>query len=128
MDFIDRLCDAINTIPDLPIKIRKGYLSEKESLGIYPIPGGQVGTRYYDGTKEEQLNYEIQMQSKEPAEVETALWQISDFIERLDHLDSQTDSFQFNNITIASKPFLGQPQEQEWFVFLLQIQATITTY
>jgi len=128
MDFIDRLCEAINTIPDLPLPIRKGYLSEEESLVIYPIPGGQVGRRYYDGTKEEQLNYELMMQANDGNAVELTLWQISDFIERLDHLESQTDSFQFNNITIASKPFLGPAQEQDWFVFLLQIQATITTY
>lgn len=128
MDFIDRLCDAINTIPDLPIKIRKGYLSEDESLVIYPLPGGQVGRLYYDNTKEEQLNYEIMMQSNDPSKVEMTLWQISDFVERLNHLESQTDSFQFNKITIASKPSLGPAQDQDWFVFLLDIQASITTY
>ncbi|MEO1772991.1 hypothetical protein JZO67_004974 [Enterococcus sp. 665A] len=43
MDFIDRLKDSINSIPDLPIKLKKGYLLD-DSLVIYPLPGGSVIT------------------------------------------------------------------------------------
>ena len=52
MDFIDRIKDKINNIPDIPIKIKKGYLSAVESLVIYPLPGGQILTEYYNCVKD----------------------------------------------------------------------------
>lgn len=128
MDFLDRLNESINSIPELPLKIRKGFLSEKESLAITPIPGGYISQRFYDGSKEEILNYEIAMKSNDGSKVEATLWKIADFIEKLNELDSQNNSFSFMNITIASKPFIGPNETQDWFVFLLDIQAKIITY
>ena len=37
MDFIDRLCDSV----------------------LYPLPGGQVEREFYDGIKDQVLNYEF---------------------------------------------------------------------
>ncbi|MBO0456189.1 minor capsid protein [Enterococcus hulanensis] len=128
MDFLDRLNDSINSIPNLPVKIKKGYLSEKESLAIYSLPGGRVTQRFYDGSKEETLNYEIGMKSEDGVKVETTLREISDFIENLAELKSRNGSFSFMNISIASKPFIGPTETQDWFVFLLEIQAKIITY
>lgn len=128
MDFLDRLNDSINSIPNLPVKIKKGYLSEKESLAINSLPGGRVTQRFYDGSKEETLNYEIGMKSEDGSKVETTLREISDFIENLIELKSEDDSFSFMNISIASKPFIGPTETQDWFVFLLNIQAKIITY
>lgn len=128
MDFLDRLNDSINSIPNLPVKIKKGYLSEKESLAIYSLPGGRVTQRFYDGSKEETLNYEIGMKSEDGVKVETTLREISDFIENLAELKSKNGSFSFMNISIASKPFIGPTETQDWFVFLLEIQAKIITY
>lgn len=128
MDFLDRLNDSINSISNLPVKIKKGYLSEKESLAIYSLPGGRVTQRFYDGSKEETLNYEIGMKSEDGSKVETTLREISDFIENLAELKSKEGSFSFMNISIASKPFIGPTETQDWFVFLLEIQAKIITY
>lgn len=128
MDFLDRLNDSINSISNLPVKIKKGYLSEKESLAIYSLPGGRVTQRFYDGSKEETLNYEIGMKSEDGSKVETTLREISDFIENLAELKSKDGSFSFMNISIASKPFIGPTETQDWFVFLLEIQAKIITY
>lgn len=128
MDFIDRIKESINFIDGLPIKIRKGYLSADESLVIYPLPGGQVITEFYDGIKDQQLNYEIAMKSKDGDKIEKVLWLISDYLEQLEELKSQNETFEFNNLTITSKPFINDTDEQGWFVFLLDFQVKLTTY
>lgn len=128
MDFLDRLNESINSIHELPVKIKKGFVSEKESLAITPIPGGHITKRFYDGSKEEVLNYEIAMKSDDGSKVEATLWKISNFIEKLNDLKSENSSFSFMSITIASKPFIGPTENQDWFVFLLDIQAKIMTY
>lgn len=128
MDFIDRIKESINFIDGLPIKIRKGYLSADESLVIYPLPGGQVITEFYDGIKDQQLNYEIAMKSKDGDKIEKVLWLISDYLEQIEELKSQNETFEFNNLTITSKPFINDADEQGWFVFLLDFQVKLTTY
>ncbi|MFS1134915.1 minor capsid protein [Enterococcus hirae] len=128
MDFIDRLKDKINTISDLPIQLRKGYLSENESLVIYPLPGGQVLQEYYDGIKDEQLNYEIATKSKDGSKIEQVLWLISDYLEQIEDIHSLNESFEFNRLTITSKPFINEADEQGWFVFLLDFQVILTTF
>lgn len=128
MDFINRIKDSINLIEGLPLKIRKGYLSESESLVIYPLPGGQVLTEFYDGIKDQQLNYEIAMKSKNGGKIEKVLWLISDYLEQLEELKSQNETFEFNNLTITSKPFINAADEQGWFVFLLDFQVKLTTF
>lgn len=128
MDFIDRVKDKINTISDLPIPLRKGYLSGNESLVVYPLPGGQVLKEYYDGIKDEQLNYEIAMKSQDGSKIEQTLWLISDSLERTSEITSSDGSFEFNSLTITSKPFINEADEQGWFVFLLDFQVKLTTF
>lgn len=128
MDFIDCIRDSINTIEELPIKIRKGYLSADESLVVYPLPGSQVLTEYYDGIKDQQLNYEIAMKSEEGDRIEQALWLISDHLEQLEVVQSNNKSFEFNSLTITSKPFINNADDQGWFVFLLDFQVKLTTF
>lgn len=128
MDFTDRVKDLINSIKGLPIKIRKGYLSSKESLVIYSLPGGQVITEYYDGIKDQQLNYEIAMKSQDGDKIEQVLWLISDFLEQLEDVQSSNKSFELNKLSITSKPFINDADEQGWFVFLLDFQVKLTTF
>ena len=128
MDFTDRIKDSINSIEGLPLKIRKGYLSGKESLVVYSLPGGQVTTEYYDGVKDQQLNFEVAMKSENGDKIEQALWLISDHLEQLENLQSNNKSFEFNSLTITSKPFINDADEQGWFVFLLDFQVKLTTF
>ncbi|OTO00566.1 hypothetical protein A5804_002078 [Enterococcus faecium] len=128
MDFIDRVKDKINSISELPIPLRKGYLSGNESLVVYPLPGGQVLKEYYDGIKDEQLNYEIAMKSKDGSKIEQVLWLISDYLEQIEDIHSLNESFEFSRLTITSKPFINEADEQGWFVFLLDFQVKLTTF
>ncbi|HFE9852685.1 TPA: minor capsid protein [Enterococcus faecalis] len=128
MDFLDCLNKKINQSPNLPLNIRKGYLSAVESLVIYPLPGGKVDVEYYDGIKDELLNYEIAMKSKDGGKIERTLWLLSDVLENIEELSSKNGSFEYNNLTITNRPFINEADEQGWFVFLLDFQAKLTTF
>lgn len=128
MDFIERLQDKINDMPGLPVVCKLGYLGVAESLVLYPLPGSKVVQEFMDGTSDQQLNYEIAMKSKSHTKVNDVLWMIQNELEKLKMLDSQDDSFKFDELIITNKPFINQIDDQGWFVFLLDIQANITVF
>ena len=128
MDFAERLTENINSISNLPEICRMGYLGAEESLVIYPMPGSRTVTEFMDGTKEQQLNFEIAMKSKLQSKLHNTLWLIQTELEALDSLESQDGSFGFEELSITNKPFINQIDEQGWFVFLLDIQAKITVF
>ncbi|MCP1102593.1 hypothetical protein M2454_001905 [Aequitasia blattaphilus] len=125
MDFMDKLVESINQIPNLPLPIRKGYLGPTECMVLYPLPGGQKAQTYMDGAKDIELNCEIAMKSKDAGKIDTCLWLVADFLETMETLESK--QFEFNDLNITSKPFINDADEQGWFVFLLDFQANLTT-
>ncbi|MGG5333831.1 phage tail terminator protein [Enterococcus sp. AZ163] len=127
MDFIDCLKDSINKIPNLPVSLKKGYLLEDESLVLYPLPGGIDLHVYYDGSKVQQLNYGIDMKSRDGNKVEQVLEFITNYLDGEEiNVISRDGSFEFNSINISNKPFIDDAYEQGWLVFRLTIQAKIT--
>lgn len=128
MDFMERLKDNINNLPDLPMKLTLGYLTAKDSLVLYALPGGQVNQEYYDGVKDQTLNYEIGIKTKDQQKADATLWQIQTHLEQIEELTSKDSSFEFDKIRISSKPFLSDQLEQGFFVYLLDIQADLTTH
>lgn len=125
MDFIDRLADEVNTL-NLPVPLSIGYLQEVESLVIYPMPGSKTTKTYMDGATDQALNFEFAMKSKSPRKLHDTLWLIQNEIEQLKTLNSNDDSFEFRQIKVTDKPFIGDADNQGWFVFLLNISAEIT--
>lgn len=125
---MERLNSRINAIPDMPIRSRMGYLGADESLVLYPLPGSRVIREYMDGTTDQQLNYEIAMKSKQQTMILDVLWKVQNEMESLQELESNDGSFEFQDITITSKPFINSNDDQGWFVFLLNLQAKITVF
>lgn len=125
MDFIDRLKDSVNTL-NLPIKARTGYLSDKETLVIYPLAGSSVTQKYMDGVKDVNLNYEIAMKSKDGQRINDTLWIIQNYLEQLEDVTSTDGSFEFTELKITNKPFINYTDDSGWFVFLLDITASVT--
>lgn len=128
MDFMERLQAKINEIPGLPLPCALGYLGTGESLVMYPLPGGRTVTEYMDGTKDQQLNYEIAMKSQLQSKINATLWLIQNELEELQNIESQNSSFAFEDLIITNKPFINQIDEQGGFVFLLNVQANITVF
>lgn len=127
MDFMERLKDNINSLPDLPMKLMLGYLTAKDSLVLYALPGGQVIREYYDGVKDQTLNYEVGIKTKDQQKANATLWQIQTHLEQVEELISNDSSFQFQKLSVSNKPFLSDQDEQGFFVYLLDITADLTT-
>ena len=128
MDFMDRLKDHVNSIPEQSVPCKLGYLGTDESFVLYPLPGSSTVMEYMDGTKDQQLNYEFAMKSKLQSKVTKTLWLVQNDLDSLEELASNDNSFKFEEITITNKPFINQVDTQGWFVFLLDVQAKITVY
>lgn len=127
MDFTERLKDNINSLPDLPMRLTLGYLTAKDSLVLYALPGGQVIREYYDGIKDQSLNFEIGIKTKDQKKANATLWQIQTHLELVEELVSNDSSFEFQKLSISNKPFLSDQDEQGFFVYLLDITADLTT-
>ena len=126
MDFMERLNDQINSIEGLPVRSSLGYLGADESLVLYPLPGSTPIAVYMDGTKDEALNYEISMKSKSQDKINTTLWLVARTLERVKSINSLDGSFEFQEITITNMPYVNNADEQGWYTFNLNVQATIT--
>lgn len=128
MDLIARLNANVNAIPGLPIKCQIGYLKPTESFCLYPQPGGRVVNAYYDGTKDQQLNFEFAMKSTDQQKISQTLWLVQNHLEELSELTSLDGSFDFEEITVTNKPFINQLDDKSNYIFMLDIQAKVTTY
>lgn len=126
MDFIERLTERVNEIPSIPINCRIGYLDTSESFVVYPLPGSRTVTEYMDGTKDQQLNFEFAMKSKSQSKIHATLWLVQNVLDDLEVIESQDNSFEFNNLIITNKPFINNADDQGFFTFLLDVQAQIT--
>lgn len=116
----------MNQIPNLPVNIEPGYLKANESFVFYPIPGSRVVKTFMNGTTEQQLNFEFAMKSKVQSKINQTLWVVSNALETITELQSDDNSFEFDEIIITNKPFINQADDQGFFTFLLNIQAKIT--
>jgi len=110
----------------MPINCRIGYLGTDESFVVYPLPGSRTVTEFMDGTKEQQLNFEFAMKSKSQKKIHTTLWLVQNVLDDLEVLESDDNSFEFDNLIITNKPFINNADDQGFFTFLLDIQAQIT--
>lgn len=128
MDFIERLQDAVNAMPGLPVRCNLGYLGVAESFVLYPLPGSRVVAEFMDGTKDQQLNFEFAMKSQSQSKIHQTLWTVQTELEKMTLLESQDGSFEFDELIITNKPFINQLDDQGWFVFLLDVQAKITVF
>lgn len=126
MDFMERLNDTINAIPNLPVRSRMGYLGPEESLVIYPLPGSNVIASYMDGTKDENLNYEISMKSQSQSKIDNTLWLVARKLEKVKNIESKDGSFEFEELSITNLPFINDANEQGFYTFNINVQATIT--
>ena len=126
MDFMERLNDQINGIEGLPISSKLGYLDHGESLVLYPLPGSTPIAEYMDGTRDEQLNYEISMKSKSQDKINKTLWLVARTLERVKSIISLDNSFEFQNLTLTNMPYVNNTDEQGWYTFNLNVQAVIT--
>lgn len=128
MDFMERLCDRINLILNLSDECKIGFLGLEESFVVYPLPGSRVTQEYMDGATDEQLNYEIAMQSRSHSKINNTLWLVQTELEKLKKLESSDNSFTFDEIIVVNKPFPIDYTTQGFFAYAINVQANITVF
>lgn len=129
MDLIEVLNEHVNQISGLPKLCRIGYLNPvDEDFCVFPLPGSRVIGGFMDGSKEQELNYEFAMKSKDLQKLNATLWLVQNELEQLSTLTSKNDSFSFEWIEITNKPYINQLDEKGIYIFLLDIKVKITTY
>lgn len=128
MDLIERLKDSVNTINGLPVRCLLGYLKPEESFVVYPLPGSKVVRRYYDGIKDQVLNFEFAMKSKDQQKIHQTLWATQSFLEDLEELSSKDGSFDFDGITVTNKPFITNLDDTGYYIFNLDVAIAVTSY
>src|SRR5690606_3768367 len=102
LDFIWRLNDYINTL-DLFALSNVGLLEESDSLSVMAMPGGEE-TIYFDGTRDKNLNVQINAKSKNQLNCIEALSKIARVLENLQEntIKSENDSFYLESISVTS--------------------------
>jgi hypothetical protein len=123
-DFSEVLRDFINTL-NLPLTCTLDYLSEKEGLVLYPLPGGKVEDEDMAGTQTVSLPFEIAIKSRDQALNNTILWQINAALSKIDlDLPSKNQSYNFLSLAV-DKPYLNDLDEQGFYIYLLDVTASL---
>lgn len=125
-DFSEVLRDFINTL-NLPLTCTLDYLSEKESLVIYPLPGGKIEKEYMNGKQDISLVYEVAIKTTDHQKTSSILWAINYALADFSlELPSQNNSYQFRSLEV-SQPFLNDRYDQGFYVYMLDVTARLET-
>lgn len=127
MDLIERLRDALNSIDELPTRVRTGYLAPDEYLALYPLPGSSSRNEDWSGNQTKHMNYEVAIRTQDAQKGNDSLWKISNFLEELTDLQSKNNSFQFEKIEQNGLPAISQQDNQGYSVFSLDFFVEVIT-
>lgn len=123
-DFSEVLENFINTL-GLPLKCKLDYLSEYESLSVYPLPGGKVEDEDMAGTQILSLPYEVAIKSKDQQKLNAILWKINTELSKIGfELPSLNNSYRFLALTVET-PSLNDADDQGFYIYLLDLQARL---
>ena len=123
-DFSEVLRDFINTL-NLSLKCRLDYLSEKEDLVLYPLPGGKILKGYMDGKQDISLIFEVAIKTLDHQRTSSILWTINHALDNFDlELPSKNNSYQFRGLEV-SQPFLNDRDDQGFYIYMLDVTAEI---
>jgi hypothetical protein len=123
-DFSTVLLNYIKGL-NLAIPARLDYLDETEDLVVYPLPGGKVEKEDLAGTQTVSLPFEIAIKSQDQSLNNAILWQINTALSKLDlDLPSLNHSYEFLSLDVA-KPYLNDLDEKGFYVYLLDVTASL---
>jgi len=127
VDLINRLCDALNTIKDLPMRVKIGYMQPDDTIGLYPLPGSSVISQDWANNQTKRMNYEIAIRTKDSELANDSLWKISNFLEQKNSIESSDDSFQFEKIEQTGLPSVSEQDIQGYTVYMLDFFVNVVT-
>lgn len=123
-DFSEVLQEFLASL-GLPLTPRLDYLNEGEDLVIYALPGGKVEDEDMAGTQILSLPFEIAIKSKDQQKVNATLWKINTELSKIGlELPSLNNSYTFLSLKVET-PSLNDVNDQDYYIYLLDLQATI---
>lgn len=123
-DFSEVLQEFLDGL-GLPITPRLDYLNEGEDLVFYALPGGKVEDEDMAGTQILSLPFEIAIKSKDQQKVNAILWKINTELSKIGlELPSLNNSYTFLSLKVET-PSLNDVNDQDYYIYLLDLQATI---
>nr|DAN77269.1 MAG TPA: Minor capsid protein [Caudoviricetes sp.] len=126
MDLQERLADYIDGL-ETGIDLYNEYNSTENSFSLYSLVGGRTVREFMDGTKEKELNFELQLKIKlnDRDKGYNALALISRKLEELETLESKDGSFKFKKIKVSSDPYFMDAQQDNFiyyrFTFIVDV-------
>ncbi|WP_238595717.1 minor capsid protein [Loigolactobacillus backii] len=122
---MDRLCDKLNETPDLPTPIRLGYMQPDDALALYPLPGSTTIDEDWSGNETRHINYELAIRTKDAELGNASMWALSNALDLLNDLESNDNSFQFEQIQQTGLPSLSEQDDQGYTVYMLDFFVEI---
>ena len=103
------------------------YPDEDESLGVYALPGGRISGGDMLGRVKMTLNFEIAIHTKTLPLANDTMWKISQALGDLAlTIPSKNGSYEFESLE-PEAPSLNERDEKNWYLFILDVAATIIT-
>ena len=124
-DFIERLVDELNRLNVFTAPAKAGFITTRECLRVYPLPGGKEITTWMDGSKEMELPFEVAIKTKNNALANSTLWEVYQSLEN-DGLEipSLNGSYEFEELKLST-PSLNDVDKEGWYIYLLDLTATL---
>lgn len=103
LDFLQRLQETIKQVEPTGMQIYVGMLPESGGISIMPLAGGDE-TVFFDGSRDKDYNIAIMMKHRYDGNCWEYLNALYQFIERLDDIPSNNDSYDYNGAITSNLP------------------------
>lgn len=129
MDYEKRLLDYIDTL-NIGFPIYTDTTAEDSSISVAMLPGSTTVQEYYDGVKDKEYIYEIQVKAKtnEREKATQALLSIGEYLGDVNDIPSLTGAYDFGHINVSNELFFNEATTDGWIYFRLQIKSYLTVY
>lgn len=112
IDVFNTLAEYIdNILKDKDNKTSIGVLHQVNSLNIKPLAGGKE-LSYYDGSREKQLNVQIESSNENMEECYKEISVLMQELDNVENIKSDNGSYEFRGIEITGYPFIVTTNEK----------------
>ena len=128
MDFLERLVSNINSVVDLPLECKLGYLDSDDALILQSLEESGIKKEYFDGMKDLQLKLQLFMKSNSQNQANDILWNLVNYLNNLDDVPSNNNSYEFVSLTVTDTPFTLGVNESGLYTFSIKFQADLMVH
>ncbi|UEG66600.1 hypothetical protein GZH44_07550 [Weissella hellenica] len=124
-DFMEQLATYLNVHLNLPLPVQLSFLTDDPSIALFPVPGGQATTSYWDTTKEMDFKWELMVQEASAEDTAAIMWAIYGALAKDDlMIMSSNGSYKFKQMNLNQPELEGEKNEMT--VWSLSGSANLT--